>query len=58
MTLLQALESTKTGNATQMCAAFKLSLCVSFLIIVIVLSDSRFILLISDPIMQGQILLF
>ena len=45
------------GNATQICAAFKLSLCVSFLIIAIILSDSRFIILISNPDMQGQLLL-
>ena len=38
--LLQALgNSTKTGDATQMCAAFKLNLCVPFLIIAIMLSD-------------------
>ena len=57
--LLQALENiSKTGNATQICAAFYLSLCVSFLTIVIMLGDSRFIILISDPDLQGQLLLF
>ena len=51
--------STKTGETTQIYAAFKLSLCVSFLIILIMLSDSWFIiLLISDPDLQGQLLLF
>ena len=51
--------STKTGKTTQIYAAFKLSLCVSFLIIFIMLSDSWFIiLLISDPDLQGQLLLF
>ena len=41
-----------------MYAAFKLSLCVSFLIIVIMLSDSWFKILISDPDLQGQFILF
>ena len=51
--------STKTGKTTQIYAAFKLSLCVSFLIILIMLSDSWFIiLLISNPDLQGQLLLF
>ena len=45
-------------ECTQICATFKLSLCVSFLIIVIMLRDSRFIILISDPNLQGQLLLF
>ena len=48
--------STKTGNATQICAAFNLSLCVSFLIIVIMLGDSRSIIFISDPDLQGQLI--
>ena len=57
--LLQTLEnSTKTGNATQICAAFNLSLCVSFLIIVIMLGDSRFKIIISDTDLRGQLLLF
>ena len=57
--LPQALENNiKTGNLTQMCAAFKLSLCAAFLIIVIMLSDSRFIILISDADLQGQLILF
>ena len=37
---------------------FKLSLCATFLIIVIILNDSRFIILISDADLQGQLLLF
>ena len=37
--------SAKTGSATGICAAFKLSLCVSFLIIVFVLSVSLSIIL-------------
>ena len=49
--------STKTGKTTQIYAAFKLSLCVSFLIIVIMLSDSWFIILISDPDLQGQLII-
>ena len=51
-------KNTKTGKATQIDGAFKLSLCVSFLIIVIMLSDSWFLILISDPDLQGQLLLF
>ena len=57
--LPQALEnSTKTGNLTQICAAFKLSLYAAFLIIVIMPSDSRFIILISNADLQGQLVLF
>ena len=57
--LPQALENiTKTGNLTQICAALKLSLCAAFLIIGIMLSDSRFIQLISDADVQGHLLLF
>ena len=41
-----------------MCAMFKLSLCAAFLIINIMLSDSRFIILISDADLQKQLLLF
>ena len=40
------------------CAAFKLCLCAAFLIIVIMLSDFRFIILIYDTDLQGQLLLF
>ena len=47
-----------TATTALICAAFKLSLCVPLLIIVIMLSDSRFIILISDPDVQGQLILF
>ena len=45
-------------KCTQICAAFEVSLWFSFLIIVIMLRDSRFIILISDTNLQGQLLLF
>ena len=44
-------------KCTQMCVAFKLSLCVLFLIIVIMLSDTRFRILLTDSNLQGQLLL-
>ena len=50
--------STTTGHFTQIYAAFKLSLGAAFLIIVIILSDSRFKILLSDADLQGQLLLF
>ena len=57
--LLHALRnSTKAGNAIQICAAFKSSLRVSFLKIVNMLSDSRLIILICDSELKGQFLLF
>ena len=57
--LPQALENiTKTGNLTQICAAVKLGLCAAFLIMVIMLSDSRLIILNSNADLQEQLLLF